>query len=158
MKARLTALVLLAALSSACGTAVQGVNFCRVLASAPEFENRTFRTEITVVPTLHRSFAVGSQCPVFPATGLIPVIHFTPSSFEGSSALRELSDEIERAWLMRDSQGVLKAVAARVTARIERFSPPQDRYLLRVLDAGDVRLVDIPADVIPPHPPDASSP
>lgn len=76
-----------------------------------------------------------------------PVIHFTPSSFEGSPALQRLNDEIERAWLMRDGQGVVKAVAVHVTARIEAFSPPQDRYLLRVLDASDVRLMDTPADI-----------
>jgi hypothetical protein len=152
MKLRLSTLLLLAVFLSACSSAVQDVNFCRVIASAPEFENRTFRTEIIAVASQHGTFAVGLQCPLFPATGLTPVIHFTPSSFEGSLALQKLNDEMEKAWRARNGPLPWKAVAARVTARIEAYSPPQDRYLLRVLDVSDMRLVDIPNDVIAPPP------
>ena len=160
MKATLGTLFLVAVLGSACSTAVQDVNFCRVIASAPQFVNRTFRTEITVVPSQHGWFAFASQCSLPPVPGIYraPVMHFTPSSFEGSAALRRLNDEIERASRMRNDQGVLKAVAARITARIEAFEPPQDRYLLRVLDTSDVRLVDEPMDIVSPSAPRRSDP
>jgi hypothetical protein len=132
------------------------VDFCQVLTAAPEYQGRTFRTEIIVVPTLHGMFATTHACKAR------KIIHFAEGSFTGSPALQRLDAEVDKAepLNLEDPTGPLKAVAVRVTARVERVwrsvpgvSSPQPGYVLRLLDADDGRLVDRSDDLLPPLPP-----
>jgi len=121
------------------------VDFCQVLTAAPEYQERTFRTEVIVVPDYHGRFATISQCKV-------RAIGFAEGSFVGSPALRRLDDEVERAYRAREDSPRLKAVAVHVTARVERIwssrlpgiLPSRPGYVLRLLDADEGRLVDVP--------------
>lgn len=139
---------LLAVLVTACGAVTPDVDFCQVLIAAPEYKGRTFRTEIIVVPDYHGRFATISQCKA-------RVITFAKGSFAGSPALQKLDDEVERAYRTREGPPPLKAVAVRVTARVEKVwfpvpgvSSPQPGYVLRLLDADDGRLVDVPEEIL----------
>jgi len=140
--------LLLAVLVSACSAVIPDVNFCQVLIAAPEYEGRTFRTEIIVVPDYHGRFATASQCDA-------RVINFAKGSFAGSPALQKLDYEVERAYRKREGPPPLKAVDVRVTARVDKIwltapfvSSPQPGYALRLLDADGGRLVDIPGEIL----------
>ena len=139
----------LLAVCSACSPAITDVDFCQVLTALDEYQGRTFRTEIVAIPDYHGRVATAAKCQG-------RAIGFAKSSFWGSPKLQELNDEMERAYLTRNGPVPWKAVAVRVTARVEKFPPPQPRYLLKLLDAGDdARLVDVPLEV--GAPPAASS-
>lgn len=142
--------LLLAALVSACSAQIPEVDFCKVLTAAPEYQGRTFRTEIIVVPDYHGRFATISQCKA-------RVIKFAKGSFSGSPTLRKLDDEVERAYRTREGPPPLKAVAVHATALVEKvwFPAPgvsslQPGYVLRLLNANSGRLVDIPAEILQP--------
>jgi hypothetical protein len=62
MKPLRSASLLLAVLVSACSAVTPEVGYCQVLTAAPEYQKRTCRTEITVVPTRHGAFATTYQC------------------------------------------------------------------------------------------------
>lgn len=147
MKRLGSASLLLAIIVSACSAVTPGVDFCHVLTAAPEYEGRTFRTEIIVVPDYHGRFATISQCKA-------RVIKFANGSFSGSPALQKLNEDVERAYRTREGPPPLKAVAVHATACVERawfpvpgVSSPQPGYVLRLLDADSGRLVDIPEEI-----------
>jgi hypothetical protein len=144
MKRLIGASFLLAFLVSACGAMTPDLDFCRVVTAAPEYEGHTFRTQIMVVPGYHGRFAMLAQCKA-------RVIKFAPGSFSGSPALQKLNDEAERAFRMREGPPPWKGVAVRVTARVEKVSSPEPGYVLRLLDADSVRLIDLPDDFQPPE-------
>jgi hypothetical protein len=136
------------------------VDFCQVLTSAPEYQGRTFRTEIIVVPDYHGRYATISQCKIRAIRGRVAfaAILFAKGSFDGSPAVRKLDDEVERAYRTTEDAIHPKAVAVRVTARVEKswfdrwpgvFSPHQG-YVLRLLDADGGRIIDLPEDVLTP--------
>jgi hypothetical protein len=133
----------LAILGGGCTGRTTAVDFCKVLASAPEYEGHTFKTEIVVVPDYHGWFATIYQCNA-------RAIGFASGSFTGSTALRNLDGLVESAYRTRQGPGPLKAVDVRVTARVDKgwisvpgVASPQPTYTLRLLDAAVGRLVDI---------------
>lgn len=100
------------------------------------------------MPDYHGRFATISQCKA-------RVIKFAKGSFGGSPALQRLDDEVERAYRTREGPPPLKAVAVRVTARVEEVGLPvpgvsstQPSYVLRLLDVDGGRLVDIPGEIL----------
>jgi hypothetical protein len=131
------------------------VDFCHVLTAAPEYQGRTFRTEIIVVPDYHGRFATTHGFATHQCKAR-NVITFAEGSFSGSPALHGLGDEVEGVY-RNDPQ---KAVAVRVTARVEKawfdqapgVLPPRPGYVLRLLDADVGRLVDSSEDLLPPLP------
>jgi hypothetical protein len=140
--------LLLAVLISACSAVTPDVDFCRVLIAAPEYEGRTFKTEIIVVPDRHGRFATSSQCNT-------RAIKFANGSFAGSPALQNLDDVIEKAYLTRDRPPPRKVVDVRVTAQVQkvwftasRVASPKPGYALRLLDADVGRLVDVPWEIV----------
>ena len=140
--------LLLAVLISACSAVTPDVDFCRVLIAAPEYEGRTFRTEIMVVPDYHGQLATSSQCNA-------RVIRFAQGSFAGSPALQKLDDVIEEAYLTRDRPPSRKVVDVRVTAQVQKVwftvpgvASPKPGYALRLLDADVGRLVDVPEEIL----------
>ena len=144
MKLRTVITLQLAAIGSACSTAVPEIDFCEVLTAAGKFEGRTFKTEIVAIPDYHGRFATDFQCEG-------RAIRFVDSSFKGAPQLQKFDDEMERAYSTREGRLPWKGVAVRVTARVEKFSPPLPVYMLRLLDARDWKMVDIPSEVV--HPP-----
>ena len=140
--------LVLAVLASACNTVIPEVDFCQVLIAAPEYEGRTFRTEIMVVPDYHGRFATSSQCHA-------NVITFATGSFAGSPALQNLDDVIEEAHRTRDCPPRRKIVDVRVTAQVQKVwftvsgvASPKPGYALRLLDADVGRLVNVPWEVV----------
>jgi hypothetical protein len=124
------------------------VDFCQVLTAAPKFQGRTVKTEIIVVPDYHGWFATTSQCNAI-------VINFAASSFAGSPALQKLSDQVKAAYRMREGPLPWKGVAVRVTARVDKVPAAgsgRPGYVLRLLDAENGRLVDIPREILQPPP------
>jgi hypothetical protein len=136
-----TVSALLAILGSACSTGASEVDFCQVLTAAPKFEGQTFKTDLIVVPDYHGRIATSANC-----KGI--VIRFAESSFAGNAALQQLDAEVDRAYRMREGPRPWKGVEVRVTARIVKVESPGSGYALRLLDAGNGNLVDIPAEIL----------
>jgi hypothetical protein len=74
-------------------------------------------------------------------------MNFADSSFSGSSSLEKLGDLLREAYRMRDSVGTIKGVEVRVKARAEAIqlvNPPRPDIVLKLLDAENGKIVDVP--------------
>jgi hypothetical protein len=124
--------------SNACTKKAENLDFCRILAAAPEFQSKLFRADIVVIPNIHQDFAVAPGCQER------KVLTFAPGSFSESPGLVDLRRAIDKAYLAPGSQASPrgKAVSVRVTAKVVKVSTPRAGYALRLLQAEHISIVD----------------
>ena len=144
MNARLTTIIGIALGLLGCEPNIVPESFCDVVNARASYVGRLIRTEIVAIPDYHGLMAADLRCP---GRG----IRFADATFTATPELRHLSQMIEEAYGMHNSlapsvPGPPKGVVVRVSARVEASNEPPGEYVLKLVSAGESRIIDIPPE------------